>query len=53
LYLINFTVYSADYRSILTQLLNIVLILLISYIVRIVLEDIIKKKARNTREDTI
>ncbi len=50
LYLINFTVYGADYRSILTQLLNIVIILLISYIVRIVLEDIIKKKARTTRE---
>jgi len=49
-YLINFTVYGADHRSILTQLLNIVLILLISYIVRIVLEDIIKKKARTTKE---
>lgn len=49
-YLINFTVYGTDHRSILTQLLNIVLILLISYILRIVLEDIIKKKARTTKE---
>ncbi len=50
LYLINLTVYGVDHRSILTQLLNIVLILLISYILRIVLEDIIKKKARTTKE---
>ena len=50
MYLINLTVYGVDHRSILTQLLNIVLILLISYILRIVLEDIIKKKARTTKE---
>jgi len=50
LYLINFTVYGVDHRSILTQLLNLVLILLASYVASVVIEDIIKKKARTTRE---
>ncbi len=50
MYLINFTAYGVDNRAILKQLLYLVFILLISYILRIILENIIKKKARTTRE---
>lgn len=49
-YIIYLTVYGEDYHDILTQLLNLVLILLAASIMRVLIENVIKRKARTPRE---
>ncbi|WP_370575916.1 mechanosensitive ion channel family protein [Methanomethylovorans sp.] len=50
LYLIYLTVYGEYYRVILVPLLNLIFILLAVYLLHVVLDNVIKRKARTTRE---
>lgn len=50
MYLMYLTVYGKEYSGILVPLLDLVFILLAVYVLRVVLDDVIKRKARTNRE---